>query len=116
MTVGASSGRAGGSIGRGEDTFNRSCRACHTVAQGDRDKAGPNLFGVFGATAGQRAFSFKQHSPALKQSGIVWNDQTLDQFIENPKAFIPGNRMPFLGLAKERDRQNVIAYLKSVTQ
>jgi cytochrome c len=116
LSAGASPSHAEGGVGQGEDVFKQSCRACHTVAQGDRDKAGPNLFGVFGATAGQRAFSFKRHSPTLKQSGVVWNDETLDQFLENPKAFIPGNRMPFLGLAKKRDRENVIAYLKSVTQ
>lgn len=114
--AGSTAGHADGSVGQGEDIFKQACRACHTVAQGDRNKAGPNLHGLFGATAGQREFRFKRHSPALKQSGVVWNDETLDRFLENPKAFIPGNRMPFIGLARERDRRDVIAYLKSVTQ
>ncbi len=116
MIASTSIGHAEGSVGQGENVFKQACRACHTVAEGDRNKAGPNLFGLFGTSAGQRMFSFKRHSPALKQSGVVWTDETLDRFLENPKAFIPGNRMPFIGLARERDRRDVIAYLKSVTQ
>jgi len=117
LTAGATSGLAEGSAAQGEDLFNTRCKSCHTVDEGDRDKVGPNLFGLFGARAGQRAFSYEQrHSKALKQSGVVWSEETLDQYLENPKVFIPKNRMPFPGLKKVSDREDIIAYLKSVTQ
>lgn len=117
LTAGAAPGFAEGDPGEGKTIFEVRCMACHTFDEGGPDKVGPNLFDVFGATAGQRAFSFeRRHSAALKESGIVWSENTLDQFLENPKKFIPKNRMPFVGLRKKADREDVIAYLKSVTR
>ena len=117
LTTGSAPGHAEGDAATGKDTFFSRCWACHSVDQGGPDKVGPNLFGVFGATAGQRAFSFEQrHSAAMKQSGVVWSEETLDRFLENPGKFIPGTKMPFVGFRKKTDRENVIAYLKSITQ
>ena len=117
LTAGAAPGHAEGDAATGKDTFTSRCWACHTVEEGGPDKVGPNLFGVFGAKAGKRAFSFeRRHSAAMKQSGVVWSEETLDRFLENPGKFIPGTKMPFVGFRKKTDRENVIAYLKSVTQ
>lgn len=116
LAAGAPAAHAEGDIRTGERIFEQSCQACHTVEQGGRNTPGPNLFGLLGATAGQRAFGFPRHSPALKNSGIVWSDATLGRFLENPREFIPGVRMPFPGLTRKSDRDDVIAYLKAVTR
>ncbi len=98
----------------GAKIFKR-CAACHTVNDGGANKVGPNLWGVFGSTAGQRAGGYK-YSAAMRDSGIVWNDDTMSSYLENPKGLVPKTRMAFPGIKKEDDREDVIAYLKSVTQ
>ena len=75
---------------------------------------GPAQNGVYGSKAGTRAgYNF---SPAMKEAGgkgLVWNDANLDKYLENPKAIVPGTKMVFPGLKNEKDRQDVIAYLKA---
>jgi cytochrome c len=86
------------------------CRTCHTVVKGGPNQVGPNLHGLFGRTAGT-AEKFA-YSAAVKGSGIVWDAQKLDQWLADPKGFLPGNRMAFAGVRKPDDRRDVIAYLK----
>ena len=105
---------AQGDLEAGKKLF-RACQGCHTVAEGGPNKIGPNLFGLFGATAGRRVATFR-HSQAMKESGVIWSGDTLDQFLANPQKFIPKNRMPFGGITDKAARENLIAYLKSVTQ
>jgi len=104
--------RADGDAAAGEKVFNK-CKACHTLEAG-KNRVGPSLAGVIGRTAGG-AEGFK-YSDAMAGSGVVWSEETLDQYLANPKEFIPGNKMSFPGLKKEDDRENVIAYLKSAAQ
>ena len=114
LTGGAVTAHAEGDAAAGEKTFKSQCLRCHTIDEGGKNKVGPNLFGVFGATAGTRVASFaKRHSKAMKASGVVWDEKTLDGYLENPKAFMPKNRMTFRGVKKAADRENLIAYLKT---
>lgn len=102
-----------GDVDAGEKVF-KKCKACHLVDQ-EKNKVGPHLVNVFGRTAGSLE-SFSKYSNALKDSGIVWNDDTLNGFLEKPKAYVKGTKMAFGGLKKEEDRLNVIAYLKTFSQ
>lgn len=114
LTGGAVTAHAEGDTAAGEKTFKSQCARCHTIDEGGKNKVGPNLFGVFGTTAGTRVASFeKRHSKVMKASGIVWDEKSLDGFLENPKKFMPKNRMTYKGVAKPADRENLIAYLKA---
>lgn len=114
LAGGAVTAHAEGDAAAGEKVFKSSCARCHTIDEGGKNKVGPNLFGVFGATAGTRVASFaKRHSKVMKASGVVWDDKTLDGFLENPRKFMAKNRMTFPGVKKAADRENLIAYLKA---
>ncbi len=114
LAGGAVTAHADGDVAAGAKVFKSSCVRCHTIDEGGKNKVGPNLFGVFGATAGTRVASFaKRHSKAMKGSGVVWDEKSLDGFLENPRKFMAKNRMTFPGVKKEEDRENLIAYLKA---
>ena len=85
------------------------CAACHSVKKGEADKPGPNLWGVYGRKAGQGGFAYSQ---ALSDSDIVWNAQTLDAWLKNPRDLIDGNRMAFPGVKDETKRHEIIEYLE----
>jgi cytochrome c len=102
-----------GDIKAGEKVF-KKCKACHVVDK-EKNKTGPHLVNIMGRTAGSLE-SYKKYSKAMKESGIVWNEETLDGYLENPKKYIKGTKMAFGGLKKEKDRENVIAFLKSFSE
>lgn len=91
---------------RGRDLYESRCFACHSL---DADRIGPMHRGVFGRKAGSVAgFSY---SSAVKNSGVVWNDDTLNRWLANPQDVIPGQRMNFRVNAAQ-DRADIVAYLK----
>jgi cytochrome c len=104
--------RADGDTARGEAKF-QDCAACHKLADGIND-VGPSLHGIFGRNAGELA-SFR-YSPAIKRSGITWTPAALDKFITDPQALVPGNRMPYAGMASSSERADLIAYLQKASQ
>jgi cytochrome c2 len=106
--------KAEGDPEAGQKVF-RKCAQCHDVGADAKNKIGPILTNIYGAKpASVEGFDY---SPALKEAaeeGWVWDEEHLDKYLENPKTSIPGNKMLFVGLKKPADRENIIAYLKSV--
>jgi len=103
---------ASGDPAKGKRVFNK-CRACHN-ADKEVNKMGPYLVGLFGRHAG--SVEGYNYSDAMKNADVVWNEDTLKEYLKDPKAYIPHNKMPFAGLKKESDVENVIAYLEEVTK
>jgi len=103
---------AAGDVAKGKRVFNK-CKACHVVHK-EKNRIGPHLVELFGRKAGT-VEKFK-YSKAMKNSGIIWDEKTLDAYLKKPRSFMKGTRMPFAGLKKDKDRENIIAYLKEATQ
>jgi len=103
----AGSARADGDAARGEARF-AECGSCHLLDK-QADSVGPSLYGVFNRKAGTLA-DFR-YSPALRRSGIVWDEHTIDTFVADPQAVVPGNRMPYAGLTDPAARADLIVYL-----
>ena len=101
-----------GAVSRGALVFER-CKVCHTLEAGGRNGVGPNLHGLFGHQAGSVAGFV--YSPAMKKSGVMWNDDTLARFLRTPQTFMPGTRMGFPGIKDEADLTALLAYLKQAT-
>jgi cytochrome c len=89
------------------------CSSCHTVTKGGSDMTGPNLHGVFARKGGTK--EGYAYSDAMKAAAIAWDAPTLDKWIENPKALVPGTKMSYIGMHDPQARINVVAYLKVAT-
>lgn len=95
-----------GDPARGEKVYER-CAACHSL---DTNRAGPKHRGVVGRKAASvPGFNY---SAALKRSGLVWDEATLDRFLTNPIKLVPGTRM-YVSVTDDQDRADLIAYLKA---
>jgi cytochrome c len=93
----------------GEGIFKRYCQVCHTVEAG-KNKIGPSLAAITGRKAG--SVPGYSYSDANKNSGVTWDETTLDAYLTDPRKFIPGTKMLFVGLKSADDRKALIAYLK----
>jgi len=109
--VGLSSAvRAAGDPVAGKSVFNK-CAVCHTIDPAKKG-VGPTLFGVVGRhSASVEGFAY---SPAMKAADKTWDAATLDVYLTDPKAMVPGTKMIFPGLPNPEDRANVIAYLSTL--
>jgi cytochrome c len=104
---------ANGDAARGEEVFMASgCPACHGVTKEDNSKVGPNLVGVVGRKAGT-VQSLLGPSENLKKYGVTWSAETLDEFLTNPSAKVPGTAMMGI-LTDAQQRADVIAYLSTL--
>jgi cytochrome c len=97
-----------------ELAFNDHCRECHSFLKGD-NRLGPSLYGVVGRKAGtEPGYAYTQ---SLKESGVTWDAATLDKWIADPDAVIPGNGMspPYSGVADAKMRKRIVAFLESIS-
>ena len=101
------SGAFAGDVERGKQVF-QACAACHGDQPGG---LGPNLAGVLGRKAGAR--EDYRYSPAMARAGFIWDEEFLRTFLRDPRTTVKGSKMPFDGLADERDIDDVVAFLVS---
>ena len=110
LGAGTAAGETAGDPAKGEQVYRR-CQGCHSI---DRNRIGPMHKGLFGRKAG--SVPDFDYSDAMKNSGIVWTEVTLDQFLQGPRKMVPGTKMTFVGIPKPQDRADLIAYLEAATK
>ncbi len=110
FVAGTTGARADGDPEAGKQVF-KKCHACHNVGESAKNAVGPVLNGIVGRKAG--TYEGYNYSEANKSSGITWDAATLDVYLKDPKAKVPGTKMAFPGLPSDKDRSNVIAYLST---
>ncbi|RZN08026.1 cytochrome C [Bradyrhizobium genosp. SA-3] len=113
ILVSSPAGAQQDSVARGERDF-RVCAACHSL-EPDRNMTGPSLANLWGRKAASLP-SFDRYSDALKASGIIWDDRSLDAWLTDPARMVPHNEMPFEGIDDSRVRADLLAFLKEATR
>jgi cytochrome c len=112
----ASPAQAEGDAGRGARVFQR-CYSCHSVDPNEKPLQGPNLAGVIGRRAGTLPrFEYSEAMSEAGRNGLVWTEETLDRYVNDPEALVPGTAMGPVRLGNPADRADLIAYLKSVSR
>ena len=97
---------------KGAKIFKTKCSQCHTIDEGGNNKQGPNLHGIYNKLcASNNSYSY---SSAMKNKEIVWEESTLMEYLKNPKKYVPGTKMAFAGLKKEKERKDLVQYLKTI--
>ena len=96
---------AAGDPAAGEAVYSR-CQGCHSL---EYNRTGPKHCGVVGRRAG--SVPGYDYSPAMKKSGLVWNEKTLERFLADPPKTVPGTTMTYAGVPEPKDRSDLIAYL-----
>jgi cytochrome c len=109
--AGATTGLAEGDAAKGKRVFAK-CKACHVIDK-EKNRVGPHLVALFGRAAG--SIENYNYSKAMSASTVIWNEESLDVYLKKPKAYIKGTKMAFVGLRKQKDRTDIIAYLKEAT-
>jgi cytochrome c len=110
FAVAASPACAGGDVARGKQLYVQ-CMICHTIK---KNAIGPRHMGLFGRKAG--SLPDYNYSIALRNSGIVWNEQMLDRWLSGPAKMVPETKMIFAGISEAGERADIIAYLKEATK
>src|SRR6266704_4325332 len=102
-----------GDAARGQQGF-RACAPCHSL-EPDRNMTGPSLANLWGRKAGSLP-SFERYSEALKSSGIIWDDRSLDAWLTDPDRMVPDNEMSFNGIKDPQHRADLLTFLKEATK
>ncbi len=103
-----------GDAAKGERVFALQCKACHTLERGGSSVTGPNLYGLMARKSGTApGYGF---SEAMRRFAIEWNDQTLANYLRDPKNDMPGTKMVFAGIKRPDQLADVVAYLKEATR
>ena len=104
---------ASGNVDAGKALFQKQCFTCHTADKGGANKVGPNLWDIVGRKKASHAgFSY---SSALQAKGGEWSYEDINHMIFKPAAYVKGTKMAYAGLAKEQDRADMEAYLRSLS-
>ena len=104
--------QAVGNAQRGTQVF-AQCKVCHSLEAG-KNMVGPSLHGLIGRKAG--SVPGYAYSPAMKNANLTWNDDTLSKYLSDPKAFIPGDKMAFVGIKDPTKLGDLLAYLNQATR
>lgn len=116
FSVSFGAGAQAADLAKGERVF-KKCRACHEIGADAKTKTGPILTAIVGREAGtEDGYKYSKALIAAAEGGLVWDEASLDAFLTKPKDFLPKTKMTFAGLRKEADRENLIAYLASITE
>lgn len=95
----------------------RVCRACHLVGDSARNAVGPQLNSIVGRRAGSvDGYAYSANLKDLGAGGLVWSDENLDRYLENPKSVVPNGKMVFPGVKDGAERADLIAYLKTLVK
>ena len=112
MAAGASKAQDAGDPEKGAAVFQK-CTSCHQVGDGAKNRVGPQLNGIFGRAAGSvDGVKYSKSMTRMGADGLIWTQETLDAFIENPKAMVSKTKMSFAGIKHPQDRADVLAYLR----
>ncbi|GAB1865914.1 Cytochrome c [Camponotus japonicus] len=96
----------------GKKLFMKMCASCHTTEKGGKHKIGPNLHGIIGKTSGTvPGFNFTE---TMKEKAVVWDEKSLNDYLEFSKKFVPGTKKAFHDIKKAEDRRDLIAFLATL--
>ena len=105
-------------IKRGKKAAVKQCFACHDITADKQNRVGPPLWGVYGKPAGWVEGYQYSEAHLSKKDTIVWDEATLDAYLQDPKALVPGNKMEYpisgMKVMSDKKRKNVIEFLKSL--
>ncbi|MBM3487629.1 MAG: cytochrome c family protein [Alphaproteobacteria bacterium] len=111
LVLGAADARAG-DVEKGKQAYGK-CKACHALEDG-KTGIGPSLHGIFGRKAGSvPKFAYSKDMAAL---GLAWDDDSLRNYLRNPKQMVPNTKMVFAGITRDAELDDLLAYLKVATK